>query len=326
MTCTNSTNRKTGGARVRRTALGTLLAAAALCLAVASGCAPASPEQPAPVPPSTTVEYPVTVTDDAGRVVTVDAEPQRVVSLAPANTEILFAVGAGDRVVGVTTYDDYPAQVADIDKVGDFAGPNIEAVAAANPDVVFVTTGVQADVITKLEELGAVVIAIDPQTLDSVYENIAEVSLVMNRVDEGEIVIAEMRDVVEDIATRLQGVTPATCFVEIAQNPLFTAGKNTLIDELITLAGGTNVVEAEGWVPYSVEEVIKADPSVYMATLGSMSDPAELEKRPGFKDLAAVKAGRVHVLEDNLVSRPGPRIVEGLRIIAQALHPQVFGQ
>jgi iron complex transport system substrate-binding protein len=295
------------------------LVALALCLALAAGCSPADSATTTPKPVSAAVDYPVTVTDDAGRSVTVAAEPQRIVSLAPANTEILFALG-------VTSYDDYPAEVVDIEKVGDFAGPNIEAVAAANPDVVFVTTGVQGDIVTKLEELGATVIAIDPQTLNSVYENIEEVALVVNRVEEGERVVAEMQATVDEIVTSLEGVERATCFVEIAQNPLFTAGKGTLIDELITLAGGTNVVESEGWVPYSVEEVIKADPAVYLATLGSMSDPAELEKRPGFKDLSAVKGGRVHVLEDNLVSRPGPRIVEGLRVIASALHPQAFGQ
>ncbi len=115
-------------------------------------------------------------------------------------------------------------------------------------------------------------------------------------------------------------------FVEIGQNPLFTVGSGTLIDELIALAGGTNIVTQPGYVPYSAEEVVKADPEVYMATKGSMSDPSQLEQRAGFGDLTAVKNGRVVILEDNYVSRPGPRVVLGLKQIAEALHPQAFGK
>lgn len=323
----STTDRPTSSVRVKRRLRAALAVIAALVAMTAAGCSPqAAPPEQAPEPQRASVAYPVTVTDDASRSVTVAAEPQRIVSLAPANTEILFAIGAGDRVVGVTTYDDYPAQVADIAKMGDFAGPNIEAIAAANPDVIFVTTGVQGDMIVKLEELGATVIAIDPLTLDGVYEDIAEVAQVVNRVEQGEEVVEAMKADVEEVRTRIGDAEPVTAFVEIAQNPLFTAGKGTLLDELIALAGGSNVVTEDGWVPYSSEQVIEADPMVYLATLGSMSDPAELEKRAGFKDLSAVKAGRVVVLDDNLVSRPGPRIVEGLKLIAAALHPDAFAQ
>lgn len=323
----STTDRPTSSVRVKRRLRAALAVIAALVAMTAAGCSPqAAPPEQAPEPQRASVAYPVTVTDDASRSVTVAAEPQRIVSLAPANTEILFAIGAGDRVVGVTTYDDYPAQVADIAKMGDFAGPNIEAIAAADPDVIFVTTGVQGDMIVKLEELGATVIAIDPLTLDGVYEDITEVAQVVNRAEQGEEVVAAMKSDVEAVRASIGDAEPVTAFVEIAQNPLFTAGGGTLLDELITLAGGRNVVTEAGWVPYSSEQVIKADPQVYMATLGSMSDPAELEKRAGFKELSAVKDGRVVVLDDNLVSRPGPRIVEGLKLIAAALHPDAFAQ
>ena len=117
----------------------------------------------------------MTITDDASQSVTIKAEPQRIVSLAPANTEIVFALGLGDKVVGVTTYDDFPAQVSKIAKVGDFTTPNLEAIAAAKPDLVLATTGVQADVIAKLKSLGATVIAIDPQNLQGVYTDIERV-------------------------------------------------------------------------------------------------------------------------------------------------------
>ncbi len=292
-----------------------------------TGCSAEKPEateaEPEPVAEAT---FPVTITDDAGREVTVEAAPERIVSLAPGNTEILFAIGAGDRVVGVTSLDDYPAEVADIAKVGDFAGPNVEAVAAADPDLILATTGVQADMITKLEELGATVIAVDPTTLAGLYEDIDEIGLATGEIEGAASVLEDMEAAVFEVEAAVGGLEPVTTFVEIAQNPLFTVGSGTLIDEMITIAGGKNVVTEPSYVPYSVEQLVKSDPAVYLATKGSMSDPAELAKRPGYKDLSAVKASRVFVLDDNLVSRPGPRAVEGLRQIAEALHPDAFAQ
>ena len=260
------------------------------------------------------------------RTVTVKTEPTRIVSLAPGNTEILFALGLGDRVVGVTSYDDYPAEVADIAKVGDFAGPNLEAVAAADPDLVVATTGVQADVIGKLEKLGATVVALDPQSLDGLYADIAELGTITGRSDEAATVVDSMKSDVSDIAEAVSEAEPQTAFIEIGQNPLFTAGAGTLLGELVKAAGGTNVVAEKGYVPYSTEQLVKSDPAVYLATKGSSSSPEDIQSRAGYKGLAAVKNGRIVILDDNLVSRPGPRVVEGLRQIAEGLHPEAFGQ
>jgi len=302
------------------------LVALAAAATVATGCTQPAPKPAAEKPAPAAAAYPVKITDDASRTVEIAARPEKIVSLAPANTEMLFAIGAGDRVVGVTSYDDYPAEVKDIAKVGDFAGPNIEAVAAADPDLIVATTGVQADVITKLEALGATVIAFDPTTLDGVYSDITELGQATGEVDGAKTVVEDMKSQVAEVQKAVAGTKTESAFVEIGQNPLFTAGSGTFIDELINKAGGTNIVTEAGYVPYSTEQLVKADPAVYMATLGSMSDPAELEKRAGFGDLSAVKAGRVYVLDDNLVSRPGPRVVLGLKTIAEALHPEAFGK
>lgn len=321
ITCMIARPAETAGVR-HRARLGALVAVL-LAAAFSAGCGAQAETPQAATSQTTAVQtYPVTITDDASRSVTVAAEPQRVVSLAPANTETLFALGVGDKVVGVTSYDDYPAEVADIAKVGDFAGPNMEAVAAADPDVVFVTTGVQGDVVTKLEELGAVVIAIDPLTLDGLYSDIEDIAAITNSVDEGAALVASMRADVEAVRDRIAGEPPVSAFLEIGQNPLYTAGAGTLMDELITLAGGANVVKTAGYVPYSTEELIKADPAVYLVTKGVASDPSAIEKRAGYRGLSSVKKGRIAILEDNLVSRPGPRIVEGLALIADALHPE----
>ena len=295
--------------------------AALLAFAALSGCVGQTAEEPVAAPEAA---FPVTITDDAGREVTIATRPERIVSLAPANTEIVAELGALDRLVGVTTYCDYPAEVADIEKVGDFVGPNLEAIAALDPDVVLLTTGVQADVVTQLEALGASVIAIDPTSLDEVYAAIEMVGAVIGETEEAADTVASMQLQIDDIGESVEGA-PVTCFLEIAQDPLFTAGPGTLLNDLIEHAGGENVVTEAGYVAYSVEQLVQADPTVYLATKGSMSDPSDITGRPGFDSLTAVTSERVYLLDDNLVSRPGPRVAEGILQIARALHPDVFG-
>ncbi len=322
MTCTTRTTRTDRPTRRARPRIALALAAAALAAAALAGCSGAAPAPPAPAEaPAPAAAFPVTITDDASQSVTIETEPQRIVSLAPANTEIAFALGLGDKVVGVTTFDDYPAEVAGIAKVGDFTTPNFEAIAAAKPDLVLATTGVQADAIAKLKELGATVIAIDPQSLEGVYTDIERVGQATGTSEKAAEVVGGMKAEVAAVQKAVEGTEAVTAFVEIAQNPLYTVGSGTLIDELLTLAGGTNVVTEPSYVAYSSEHVIKADPQVYLATKGSMSDPAALAKRAGFAKLSAVKNDRVYILDDNWVSRPGPRVVLGLKQIAAALHP-----
>lgn len=309
----------------RGRALPALLATALLAtiaLGTLSGCSTPEVETGTQV---AAAAFPVTVTDDAGREVTIAAKPERIVSLAPANTEIVAELGALDRLVGVTTYCDYPPEVADIEKVGDFVGPNLEAIAALDPDLVLVTTGVQAEVIEQLEALGASVVAIDPQTLDALYASIGTVGDTIGEREAADDLVESMQIQIEDIAERVEAA-PVTCFLEIAQDPLFTVGSGTLLNDLIEHAGGENVVIEEGYVAYSVEQLVAADPDVYLATLGSMSAPSDITGRPGYTNLSAVVNERVYLLDDNLVSRPGPRVVEGIRQIAVALHPDAFAE
>ena len=319
--------RSTRSTRSNRTPLVALLIVLVLGLTLSlAGCGGADTAAPEPdsAPAEETAAFPVTITDDAGREVTIEAEPQRIVSLAPANTEIVAALGLMDRLVGVTSFDDYPPEVASIDIIGDFASPNLEAVAAAEPDIVLATAGVQADVIGQLEDLGAVVVAVDPADLESLFDSIVMVGAVTGAAEEADTIVSTMRSDLDSITTAIGDATPVPVFLEIAQDPLFTAGPGTLLHDLIIAAGGANVVTQEGYVAFSVEQLVAEDPVVYLATLGSMSDPDDLASRPGYADIDAVRTGRVYVLEDNLVSRPGPRVIEGVRLIAEALHPEAF--
>ncbi len=305
--------------------------ALALMLSVSTGCTSTDSTEAAETDTESTTEvvadtaeFPVTVTDDAGREVIVSEEPMRIVSLAPANTEIVAALGLLDRLVGVTTYDDYPPEVVDIAKIGDFITPNLEAIAAAEPDLILATTGVQADVIAQLENLGAIVIAVDPQSLEDVSLAVRMVGAATGATAQADTIAADMESAIDEVVAAVSAEEPVPCFLEIAQDPLYTVGEGTLLHDLLVVAGGANVVMEPGYVGYSLEQLLADDPEVYLATLGSMSDPSALDDRAGYSDLSAVVNDRVFVLDDNLVSRPGPRIVEGLRSIAEALHPNAF--
>lgn len=302
------------------------LTAAALALLALPGCA-ASADRPAePAAPSAAAgsRFPLAVTDDASRTVMLKAPAKRIVSLAPSNTEVVYSLGALSRLVGVTTFDDYPAQVSSIAKMGDFTTPNLEAIASVKPDLVLVTGGVQADVLGKLEGLGAAVLVIDPKDLDGVYRAIGLVGKALGAEAKATEVVDGMKAEVAGVKERIGSDPPVTCFVEIGWNPLFTAGKGTLVDDLVTRAGGTNVVTQPGYVGYSVEQLLKDQPRVYLGTKSSLGDPFTIDRRPGYKRLNAVISGRVFALDDNLVSRPGPRVVEGVAEIARLLHPDRF--
>jgi iron complex transport system substrate-binding protein len=275
---------------------------------------------------SQTATFPLTITDDASRVVTFAAAPQRIVSLAPANTEIVYSLGLFKRIVGVTTYDDYPAQVKGVAKMGDFQTPNLEAIAAANPDVVLVTGGVQADVISKLEAIGAKVVVVDPQSLNGVFSSIQTVGDILGVPAKATSVVAGMQKELTYIRAAVSAEPTVTAFVEIGWNPLYTAGPGTLLDDLLTAAGGANVVTQKGYVGHSVEQLVKDQPSVYLGTVSSIGSTWTVAGRPGYSALSAVKDGKVFALADDLVSRPGPRVIQGVLEMAMALHPYVFAK
>lgn len=308
---------------MRRIGIGSLIVfvlAAALALSACGGGAPT----PTGEAEESKAGFPVTVTDDASREVTIETAPRRIVSLAPANTEIVHSLGIFDRLVGVTTYDDYPVDVERIAKMGDFTTPNLEAIADAEPDLVLVTGGVQADVIEKLEGLDAKVLVVDPQDIEGVE---AAVEMVAKACGVPEAAV-EVNERIEDklglVREAIGDAEPVSCFVEIGYDPLFTAGEGTLLDDLVRAGGGRNVVQEKGYVSYSVEQLLADQPTCYLGTSASLGDAKTISARPGYSRLDAVTSGRVAVLEDDWVSRPGPRIADGVEQIARALHPDRF--
>jgi iron complex transport system substrate-binding protein len=273
--------------------------------------------------------YPMTIKDDSGKSVKIKKQPKTVVSMSPACTEILFAIGLDKEIIGVTSYCDYPADAKKKEKIGSFAQPNIEKIVALKPDLVLSTGNLQDEQIKELRRLGTTVLAVYPKNIDGVTKDIALIGKIMGHEKEAESVVEKMagvRDRVKKSVAKLKKNQRPKVFFELYNEPLTTAGADTFQDELVTLAGGENISGnlKEQYPQYSLDELIKQNPEVYLAGSGTMSNPGSIEKRAGFADIDAVKNGRVTVINDDLVNRPGPRITVGLWEIAKAIHPELF--
>jgi iron complex transport system substrate-binding protein len=264
------------------------------------------------------------VFDDLGRLVAINGTPQRIVSLAPSNTEILFALGLGDKVVGVTDWCNYPPEALEKEKVGGYATPDIEKIVALNPDLILVAYGTPMDVINSLVGLGLTVFGIKTTDLADLLNDIRRVGEITDKEVEAQALTSAM-------ASRIEAVTNVTSELEerpkvfyLISQDLWTAGSGTFIHELIEKAGGVNICQnITGYTMISIEEVIARDPEI----ITTSSWPGVYEWAMNSTELevtAARQSGSVYTCDDDLVQRPGPRLVEGLEWFAHFIHPEIF--
>jgi iron complex transport system substrate-binding protein len=270
----------------------------------------------------------ISVTDDAGRQVALKGSSQRIVSLAPSNTEVLYALGLGDRVVGVTEYCDYPPEAKLKPKIGGFANIDLEKVVGLNPDLVLATNIHAPSVVPELEKRGITVVVVEPKNVDDVLSKIAFVGKITGTSDTAVPLTAQMKTRLDVVAAKIATAkNKPRVFYEIDKS-LYTPGPGSFIDDMIVKAGGVNVAaDAKGsYVQLSPEAIIAQDPQVIL--LGDMNfgeTPDSVKARPGWANISAVKTGRiVPITDENVVARPSPRIVEGLELIARALYPELF--
>jgi iron complex transport system substrate-binding protein len=275
----------------------------------------------------------VVVTDVRGVEVDLSEPPERIVSLAPSNTEIVCALGACDRLVGVTDFDDYPAEVAAIPKVVLMAQVDVELVVAAEPDLVLAAGNEQtpAAVVDQMEALGMRVVVLYPDSLEAVYADIELVGRAIRAEDEAIDLVDAMRRRAQDVADAVAGADRPRTLYEVyhAEGTTYTAGTGSFLATLLEMAGADPVTgDAQGLI--GAEDLVAADPEVillgtasYDPTLGEPAAAgAVVAARPGWASLRAVRDGRVlPYLDDIVTTRPGPRIVEGLEALARALHP-----
>ena len=267
-----------------------------------------------------------TVRDMVGREVPVPAAPRRIVSLVPSVTEILYALGVDDLLVGVTTLCDFPPAARDKPKVGGIVNPSLEAIAALRPDLVIATTeGNREPTIQQLEAIGIRVYVVSPKSFAGVLESITRIGQLVGRDERAERLGRELRRRGADVALRVEDRPRPNVVYLVWADPVVVPGRDTLITDLIRMAGGTSVSADEriDWPRLSLEQVVAKAPEVII--VGTQNrihvDDALRRWREQKLLLPALRAGRVHAIDGNLVHRPGPRIVDGLEALARAIHP-----
>ena len=273
----------------------------------------------------------VTVTDQMGREVVLAGPVQRIVSLSPSNTEVTFALGLSDRLVGVTEYCNYPPEAQDKELIGGFATPSIEKIVELEPDLVLAST-IHAEEVPRLEALGIAVLVVESSKLIDLYTSIALIAEVSGVTDSGEALIASMQErinAVEEIVSAVPSGDRVRVYYEVYSDPLMSAGEGAFINEIISLAGGINIFGdvAENYPQISAEVVAERQPEVilYPDLHGTADFVMEaMTTRPGWESLPAVINKRVHAISDDSFARQGPRVVEAVEEAARLFYPELF--
>jgi iron complex transport system substrate-binding protein len=301
----------------------TLLAGAILVLGGTS-CRSA---EPVPEAEPREATFPMTVTDDDGVEVTISAEPKRIVTFAPSNTEIVFGLGLGDRLVGVSgEFDDYPPEARAIEHVGgsgEFGvDPNVEKLVSLEPDLVLTIAGGEHWK-ERLRELDVPVFTANATDFDDLVTDIERIGRITGRGEAARQLTRAMVVQAEGIEKAVASEPRASCFFEAYFPPLTTVGPRTFIFDLLDRAGCEPVSAGatSDYAEWSVDRLVAEDPDVYLVSSESGQSAEAVGERPGFSGLSSVKGGRVFLVDSDLIARPGPRVVEGLRALAAALHP-----
>ncbi len=271
----------------------------------------------------------VSVVDMTGREITLDAPAERIVALNPADCEILYALGEGDRLVGRGEYCDYPEEVADVPAVQSGAETNLEQIIELEPDVLLMSTMAQTtEQVEQLEDAGIAVVVSDAQDIEGVYESIGIISQLLGAEDKAQEVTDQMKAVFEEVSAQAEGAEGKSVYFEVSplEYGLWSAGAHTFMDEIAGMIGLTNCfADVEGWGEISEEEVLERNPD-YIVTItmyfGEGPTPEEeIASRPGWDQVNAVKNGKILNLQNNELSRPSPRLADG----AKALYEFVYG-
>ena len=271
------------------------------------------------------------IIDDLGRNVQIKNVPQRIISLSPSNTEIVYALGLEDRLIGVTTYCNYPPEVKDKIQVSQFSNIDIEKVVALEPDLILADSLHEADVIPALERLGITVLAINPATMEDILADIGMIGRAAGQTESAESLIASLRNRTKAVTDRTAGLESEEkyrTFFVTWHDPIWTAGNGTLIDDIITMAGGTNIAaDVKGHSQIDLETVIQRNPQVILvlSSMGTQDNSYNyIKTEPRFQATDALKNDMVYMVDADIISRTTPRSVDGLEQIAKIIHPELF--
>jgi len=277
--------------------------------------------------------FPLTIVDDLGRDIKIGKLPQRIISLFPGNTEILFALGLEDKIVGVTQYCNYPEAAKKKLRVGGYSTPDIEMVVSLQPDLVLAESIHEKTVLPALEGVGLTVIVMSASSLDTVLKDIRLVGRIMGKDRVAARLVSNLSNRIEAVTRKTESLTseerPRVLYV-CWHDPIWTTGSETFIDDLIQKAGGVNIFadEFKKYRVVSMEAVVARNPQVIIVSgMGTTKDLvySSIKAHPRLTAVDAVVNGRVYQIDGDLIERPGPRIVDGLEQVAKFIHPEIFG-
>jgi len=277
---------------------------------------------------TTPTTYPLTITDDAKNSVKFDKAPARYISLAPSNTEMLYALGLGDKVVGVDDNSNYPADVSKLDKVGGYSGTNLEKIVSLSPDVILAAGITSKDTLTSLQSHNLKVVILNAQNMDGIVANLRLLGQLANVPDKADAVIKDFQAKLDEVSAKVKTASAKPRVYYELDPTLYTVGPGSFIDEIITRAGGQNI-ETDATNPYpqlSQEAIVSKDPEVILVgdDTGGTDTPEIISARPGWNIISAVKNKRVFAVSADLVNRPGPRAALGVEAVAKLLYPDLF--
>ena len=290
---------------------------------------PSSP--PAPEQESTT--YPFVFTDDLGREVKLSGPPMKIVTLVPTNTQIVYAVGAGEKIVGVSRFDEFPQELIDrvrdatVTTVGGGYDPSIERIVTLDPDIILANgqSQVSSKPIERLRELGYEVAGMNPLDIDGVIENILLIGRMMDEVQRAEEIVQEMRNIIESVELKTAGASKPKVYIENWHDPIFTVGPGSIQDEMINRAGGINIFSdlPKGSAQIGAESVISRNPDIIISFNDQKIGLEVITNRPGWNNINAVENNRVYLMDPQEGS-PNPRIANSLLKMAELIHPELF--
>ncbi|AIF42854.1 ABC transporter substrate-binding protein [Virgibacillus sp. SK37] len=281
-------------------------------------------------------DFPVTLTDAIDKEVTLEEKPERIVSLIPSNTEIAFALGLDEEVVGVSDHDNYPEAVQEKEKIGGME-LNIEKIIGLKPDLVLAHASSAHNAEAGLQQLRDaginVFIVADAQNVDQTYASIQQIGDITGTTEKAEEIVGNMKDEFAKLEEKAETVSEEdrkSVFFEVSPAPeIFTAGKNTFFDNLLQIIHAENAAkEQDGWVQIDPESIVKLNPDVIVTTYGHYEENAEesVLSRDGWDSVTAIKNESVYDIHSDLISRPGPRLVEGAKELAKVVYPDVFAE
>jgi len=277
-------------------------------------------------------EFNVTIPDDLGHKINLEEKPERIISLAPANTELLFALNLNKEIVGVTTFADYPQEAKAKEKIGTITEPNIEKIISLEPDLILANSVNKMESIERLRELGCKVVAFDARTVNDTISTIKVVGKLTGQEELAQKIVTDMflqlAEIKSLVDNKLEECSRPKVFYEIWNQPLYTAGKNTFIDDIINIAGGINIgAEAKGaWPQYSLEKLLLENPDIYISSPHSAPHKVSvgsIKNRDNYGSLNAVKNDRIYIMNQDIINRASPRIITGLKKVVKAIFPDL---